>query len=204
MELWSEVITDKSWQVLQELKKSTDFILIGGWAIYLLTRSMKSKDIDIVVDFDGLSELKKIGLRKNEKLKKYEMEIEGVDIDIYLYHYSKIAIPPQEVAKEIIFAEGFKIPRPEVLLILKQQAEMARGHSVKGQKDRIDMISLMMKTPIDPSRYMRLLKKFGITDYSKHLRKIISTSSKEFEYVGIKNPREIKKIKKNLLNSMKF
>ena len=51
MEYWNELITQKSWDVLQKLKK-INFVLIGGWASYLWTSSHKSKDIDIIVDFN--------------------------------------------------------------------------------------------------------------------------------------------------------
>ena len=56
MEFWNEIITDKSFKVLQELKKRFKFVLIGGWAIFILTKSIKSKDIDIIVDFETLAQ----------------------------------------------------------------------------------------------------------------------------------------------------
>jgi hypothetical protein len=36
-EFYHDLITEKSLKVLQDLKKKFDFILIGGWAIYLYT-----------------------------------------------------------------------------------------------------------------------------------------------------------------------
>ena len=48
-EFWNSLLTEKSWEILQELRKNYDFILIGGWAVYLLTKQKKSKDIDIVI-----------------------------------------------------------------------------------------------------------------------------------------------------------
>jgi len=47
-EFWNSFLTEKSWEILQKLKKQHKFILIGGWAIYLLTNQQKSKDIDII------------------------------------------------------------------------------------------------------------------------------------------------------------
>lgn len=199
MELWSEAITDRSWSLLQELRKSVDFVLIGGWAVYLLTKTMKSKDIDIIVDFENLSKLKDFGIRKNDKLKKYEADLDGMDVDIYVPHYSRLPIPPEEIVKETNFVEGFNLPKPEVLMILKQQAEIARRNTVKGQKDRIDIIALLTGTSFDFAVYKSLLEKFRLSDYLKHLRKIVSASSEEFEYFGIRNPREVKKLKKRLL-----
>lgn len=41
MRFWNDAIIEKSWDVLQTLKKRYDFILIGGWAVYLYTNAMK-------------------------------------------------------------------------------------------------------------------------------------------------------------------
>ena len=51
MEFWNDPIIDKSHRLLMDMKKSFDFVLIGGWATYLYTGAIKSKDIDIIVDF---------------------------------------------------------------------------------------------------------------------------------------------------------
>ena len=42
MDFWNDIATDNSWKVLIRLRKELDFVLIGGWACYLLTRSIKS------------------------------------------------------------------------------------------------------------------------------------------------------------------
>ena len=46
------------------------FILIGGWAVWLYTHQLKSKDIDLLVKFDTLEKLRyDFPLTKNERLK---------------------------------------------------------------------------------------------------------------------------------------
>src|SRR3989304_5263640 len=45
MAYYHELVTQKSWEELQKLKKLVDFVLIGGWATYLYTKGLKSKDI---------------------------------------------------------------------------------------------------------------------------------------------------------------
>ena len=70
-DFWNSLLTEKSWNILQELKKEKKFILIGGWATYLLTEQQKSKDIDIVVSIEQLQKFKHNELNKNDKLKKY-------------------------------------------------------------------------------------------------------------------------------------
>ena len=72
MEFWPELLTKASWERLVLLKKEFKFILIGGWAAYLHTGLHKSKDIDIIVDYDVLKKLEqKYDLIKNNNLKKY-------------------------------------------------------------------------------------------------------------------------------------
>ena len=200
MEFWNDMATDKSWQALLKISKQFKFILIGGWACYLHTKTIKSKDIDLIADFDCLEEIKKnFALRKNDRLKKYETIVDDVSVDIYVPFYSKFAIDLKEMEKNSEKIEGFTVPKPEILLILKQQAEFAREKSTKGQKDRVDILNILMKSRPDMKKYKKLLEKYNLQEYSKRLKKIIITAKKEFEYLGIANPREIKLQKKKLI-----
>jgi hypothetical protein len=203
MEFWSDIAVDKSFKILQELRKEFDFILIGGWAVYFLTKALKSKDIDVIVDFEELTKLKiKVGIQKNEFLKKYEAKVEGVSIDVYVPYYSEFAIPPEEIVKNTVRIENFRIPKPEILLILKQQAELQRRNSVKGQKDRVDILCLAMSGRVNWKNYKELLKKFGLEEYEKEFKEIIRAARIEFEYLGIVNLREVKKIKESILRQI--
>jgi len=203
MEFWSDIAVDKSFKILQELRKEFNFILIGGWAVYFLTKALKSKDIDVIVDFEELTKLKiKVGIQKNEFLKKYEAKVEGVSIDVYVPYYSEFAIPPEEIVKNTVRIENFRIPKPEILLILKQQAELQRRNSVKGQKDRVDILCLAMSGRVNWKNYKELLKKFGLEEYEKEFKEIIRAARIEFEYLGIVNLREVKKIKESILRQI--
>ncbi|OGG12415.1 hypothetical protein A2875_01435 [Candidatus Gottesmanbacteria bacterium RIFCSPHIGHO2_01_FULL_46_14] len=67
-------VTQKSWNFLCGLVKRYSFVLIGGWAVWLYTHALKSKDIDIVVTRADLGKLgKDFPLIKNARLKKYEI-----------------------------------------------------------------------------------------------------------------------------------
>ena len=84
MDYYHNLITEKSWKKLQELKRQHRFILIGGWAVYLYAKMQKSKDIDIICDYEELEKLRsKYDLIKNDRLKKYEIHAGEFDIDIY-------------------------------------------------------------------------------------------------------------------------
>lgn len=65
MQFWHDNITEKSFLTLLAMRNKINFILIGGWAVYFYTKKMKSKDIDIILDYEELGKLK-----KNMKSKK--------------------------------------------------------------------------------------------------------------------------------------
>jgi len=197
MDYWNNILTKKSWEILLKLKgKKFDFILIGGWAAFLWTNLHKSKDIDIVIkDYKDMDFLKKnYNLIKNDHLKKYEIKIEEIDVDIYVPFYSKLTIPCEDIKKYKTKIQGFDVVKPEILLILKQGAEKDRENSVKGEKDRIDIITLVFYADIDFKEYFNLLKHYRLEEYYKRLKNIIN-NFKEIKYLNI-NPRQFK-IKKN-------
>jgi len=70
---------------------------------YLHTFTLKSKDIDITTNLETLHYLsKKYHLKKNESLKKYEINKDGISIDIYVEHYSKLCIDIKKIIKNYI------------------------------------------------------------------------------------------------------
>lgn len=204
MEFWNDVSTDRSWEVLIQMGKKFNFILIGGWACYLLTKTLKSKDIDIIVDFEVLEKLRQeFHVKKTDFLRKYETRIEGISIDIYIPHYSKFPLPAEAIGKNLTEIEGFRVPKPEILLILKQQAEIDRSHSIKGQKDRADILNILIRSHINLDNYKKLVKKHNLSNFKKRLQQIISESVKEFKYLGISDPGKIKRIKSRLTQELR-
>jgi hypothetical protein len=115
--------------------------------------------------------------------------------------YSKFPVPAEELQKtrEV---EGFRLPRPEVLLILKQNAELERKDSVKGQKDRVDIINLLISSGIEIPLYKDILKKCGLIHYMDRLRKIVMESRKEYTYLGIMDLRKVRLLKEKLLKQL--
>lgn len=153
MAYWHDLVTQKSWTVLTQLK-SFQFTLIGGWAVFLYTQTLKSKDIDLIVDYDELGQLQqKLDVTKNERLKKYEAKIEEVDIDIYTPHYSNPGVAAEVVLKQTNTIDNFTVARLEVLLVLKQHAFSQRMGSAKGEKDRLDIASLLRVNTFDWAYY---------------------------------------------------
>ncbi|MDI6738122.1 MAG: hypothetical protein QME12_06440 [Nanoarchaeota archaeon] len=203
-EFWNSALTEKSLNILQSLKKRPfEFVVIGGWAAYLWTKAHKSKDIDILLkNFEDMKYLKEhYVLKKNDNLKKYEIKIEEIDIDIYVPFYSKLALPVEECLKHTARIDGIEVVSPEVLLILKQGAEIERKDSVKGAKDRIDVMALLIYSPVDFRKYSELIKANKLESYFQRLKEI-TNSFKEIEYIGL-NPREFKLKKQEILEKLK-
>ncbi len=196
MDYWHNQVTGQSWQVLQQLK--FPFVLIGGWAVYLWTGGAKSKDIDIIVDIQTLSALKGEGLRKNSHLKKYEIRKGDIDIDIYVPWYSTLGIPLNTLRTTSI--QGFTVPAVEELLILKQVAEQARAPSEKGEKDRIDLMSLLCTCTVDFLRYRQLLATHQLGLLPRLLR--IVRSFQDFRYLGL-TPAQLKHKKQELAEQLR-
>lgn len=171
-EFWNEILTKASWEMLQELSKKQEFVLIGGWAVFLWTGRLKSKDIDVVVDFKTLEKMRQeFALVKNERLRKYEVSFEKFDIDIYVPFYSRLALPLDALKSTKL--QGIRTVSAEELLILKQAAERARRGSVKARKDAIDILALLVYSGLDLKRYAALLRKHKLEDYAEELGKVV-------------------------------
>lgn len=184
VELWRDEAVERSWEVLRRLHGFADFVSIGGWGVYLWTRKLKSRDIDIYIDQDNFYELQRRALelgflvKRNPRLKKFEAVIEGVEVDIYTPFMCNLAVPCLDVFREGLVSniEGFKVAAPEVLLLLKAQAAGERWSSEKGLKDRVDIVSLLAFVDLKPGLLKRLLKKY---DSKKSLRKTIGRTLRE-------------------------
>ena len=150
MEFYHDTVTDKSFAFLQELQRAYSFILIGGWAVFLYTNALKSKDIDIIVAYDGLGKLKHdFTVHKNERLKKYEIKTGEFDVDIYVPHYSDLGIGAETVMEATNSRSGFTVPKLEMLFSLKLHAWKQRRGTIKGRKDELDLFSLAFLPEFD-------------------------------------------------------
>lgn len=201
--MWNEAVAEKSWKVLFELRKKHSFVLMGGWAVYLYSEALRSVDIDIAVDFGALGALRtELNLKKNERLRKYEGLFEGISIDIYLPYYSQFAVPLEDVIESAVPLEGFTVPLCEDLLILKQEAQIERGGSVKGLKDRVDILSLLHSGKVDLEGYLKRLRQYHLESYLRDLRGVVSRSREEYGYL-FKNPRSAKLFRTKMLERLR-
>lgn len=184
VELWRDEAIERSWRVLRRLHELVDFVSIGGWGVYFWARKLKSRDIDIYMDQENFYRLQAEALKagfttkRNPRLKKFEVLIEGVEVDIYTPFMCNLVIPCLDVFREGMLSniEGFKVAAPEVLLLLKAQAAGERWGSERGVKDRADIISLLAFVDLKHDLLKKLLKKY---DPGKSLLKTIKRTLRE-------------------------
>jgi hypothetical protein len=202
MSFYHNLITQKSWEELKNLKRTLDFVLIGGWAIYLYTKALKSKDIDILIEYEELGKLKKLySVAKNERLKKYEAVKEEIQIDIYLPYYSLIGIPVEDLIKETTSLESFTVLKKEWLFTTKLYALSKRARSGKGEKDLLDLISLYING-FDRKKVLKIINKYKLEDC---LDSFVGILNERTEAQGLNlNRHNYKKLKVNILKDFRL
>ncbi|MEW5996958.1 MAG: hypothetical protein AB1657_05185 [Candidatus Micrarchaeota archaeon] len=100
-------------------------------------------------------------------------------------------------------AQGMRVPSPEALVILKQGAEIGRRGSIKGRKDIIDIITILLHSSFSLKKYQELATKYGLKGFEEELEKeVLLFSTKDLEYIGI-NLNEFAKWKRNFLKELK-
>lgn len=195
---YQDIFTEKSRQTLNELKRKTEFILIGGWAVYLYTKALKSKDIDLIADYKQLDYFKKeFEVVRNDRLKKYEVKLSGIDIDIYLPFYSNLGIPVEELIKYTTKIDTFRVLRKELLLLTKLYAFNSRRATVKGQKDAVDIFALVFLEDFDFVFYEEIIKKFKLELLNRELKSLL-VKSKQVPELDL-NPHFFKKKRDSIL-----
>lgn len=164
MAYYHDLVTEKSWRELQALRQQHDFVLLGGWAVYLYAQTLKSKDIDIIVGYDQLPRLQTTyGLTKNDRLKKYQASRGEVEIDIYVPHYSELGIPVAELMQHTRSLAGFTVVALDYLIALKIYTLAQRGRSAKGKKDFLDILSLFQVGQADSKQVQTLLEQYHLS-----------------------------------------
>ncbi len=202
-------VVERSWRVLGELKSFADFVLIGGWGVYLWTRRLKSRDIDVYVDQESFyrlqSELTQKGyaLKRNVRLMKFEALIGDVEVDIYTPFVSRLVIPCLDVfaRKWYSVVDSFKVAFPEVLLLLKAQAAQERWHAEKGLKDRVDIISLLEFADVKRDVLEQMLIEYDTRHVLREIiKKAISESRIEYKFLGLAYEKDGVQLKKTYEN----
>jgi hypothetical protein len=207
--MWRDEVVERSWHVLGELEGFADFVLIGGWGVYLWTRKLKSRDIDVYIDQENFyklqSELTEKGyaLKRNVRLKKFEALISDVEVDIYTPFISRLVIPCLDVFDRKLYSviDGFKVAIPEVLLLLKAQAAQDRWHAEKGLKDRVDIISLLKFADVKRDVLEQMLREYDTQHTLRDaIKRAVSESRIEYKFLGLAYEKDGVQLKKSYEN----
>jgi hypothetical protein len=207
--MWRDETTEKSWQVLNELRNLADFVLIGGWAVYLWTKKLKSRDIDLCIDQENFYKLQQELLQRNHalnrniRLMKFEAIIDTVEIDIYTPFISKLIVPCLDILNNNLYSsiDLFKVAQPEALLLLKAQAAQQRWHSEKGIKDRVDIISLIKSSDIKKDTLIQILEKYDQENKLRNtIKRTISESRTEYRLLNLTYEKDGVQFKKQYEN----
>ncbi len=210
--MWRDEQIERSWRVLDDLHGLVDFVLIGGWGVYFWTRKLKSRDIDLYIDQENFYKLQAkaiergFTLKRNPRLKKFEMLIGGVETDIYTPFLCNLVVPSEDVFKKRLFSvvEGFKVALPEVLLLLKAQAARERWHAEKGMKDRADLISLLAFADLKFDYLKGLLEKYDANgSLIDAIKKSLRESRVEYKFLGLTYEKDGVKLRKLLDEKLK-
>lgn len=187
------------WSIVADLNRLCDgqAVFIGGIAVQALTTKLGAAhglppevthDVDVSVTLAASGTLREQGLlTPNKRLKKAQIVVDDVDVDIYIEHKSGLRFDYTELAT---YAEPFTIGKAvEVqiasighLILLKIDALLARASSAHGAKDRRDLAKLLVMgsdrdediqivvgaaTGSDISAMQRVLKSTAFTEITR-------------------------------------
>lgn len=144
----------KVWSSMLELSEGfDDFILIGGVAVYLhLTNRLPdagyaiefSHDVDAYISLADFSDMRDIYVvTPNKRLNKQQVNIGTTEVDLYVEHNHRLAIPYGEMQAHQTQYGKIKVACLEHLLILKSDAAQDRWGTEKGDKDARDVARIV-------------------------------------------------------------
>lgn len=147
---------DQHWEHLLSISRDLtleypDAIFIGGIAVFqhavrvnaLLAES--SHDADLYLSLVGKSTMRdQYEVSRNDRLGKDSVLIEGEDIDLYVERQHRLAVSYDEVSAHATELDGIRVAALEHLLVLKVDAAISRGRSVKGEKDLRDLSRVLV------------------------------------------------------------
>ena len=205
--MWRDDIVDRSWTVLAHLRELSNFILIGGWAVYFWTRKLKSRDVDLCINQDNFyrlqSELQKenVYVSRNPRLRKYEAKLGDVEVDIYTPFQSNLIIPVASLFDKRWYTsiEAHDVALPEVLLFLKSQVTKERWASEKGVKDRVDLLALLLYSHWRPEFLKQLARNFDPKmEILSVLARTVKESRVEYTYLDARYEREGRRLRETV------
>lgn len=154
---------------IQEISEITDTrtIVIGDIATYLssvqnqFNMELLEDDYDrkLLIDIVNLKDLTDYygGYDENKHLNQYELEIDGLDYDLYLDHHHSLLFSYEELFKHSQLILDIRVPAIEHLLKLKLIAYENHKQSIKCEKYKHDIIKLLCFSDIKNQPNVKIL-----------------------------------------------
>jgi len=126
-----------------------DAVFIGGVAVYYHAQHLgpafaeTSHDADFCLSIAGKAEMRdRYEMVRNERLGKDSLILEGEDLDVYVEHQNRLAVPYAAIRGYAQEIKGVRVAALEHLLALKLDAAIDRQGTAKGDKDLRDLIRI--------------------------------------------------------------
>jgi len=163
MQFWNEEQTKKSRELLNMLASSVDFVLIGGWAVYMYIRQQMSLDVDLAITYNSLEYFRKYGINDYKGMKVKCSIVNGVYVDLFIEDFSDKDLPVHvsTILKEYNIIEGIKVVDKELLLLLKLWGYF-RADEQKIRKDMLDVLGLMLYGDIDLKKFKAYIDEYKV------------------------------------------
>jgi hypothetical protein len=205
-QFWNRENTEKSLALLGRLSKEIDFVLIGGWAVYMHTKAQRSEDVDIAIGYDSLSYFSKYGIEEYEGLHIKHTNVEGTVVDLFIEEYADpdLPMPVRDILGNYDTVTGIRVASSEVLVLLKLWGYF-RPDEVKRRKDIIDVVSLLFYANMDLEVVRRYISRYRIErrkstdamleylDTGETLWEFITDTKEEYARLKERAKRDIKK-----------
>jgi len=165
VQFWNEEQTKKSRELLNTLAGSIDFVLIGGWAVYMYVRQQMSLDVDMAIAYSSLEYFRKYGMNDYKGIKAKYSVVNGVYVDLFIEDFSDkdLPVPVSTILKEYNTIEGIKVANKELLLLLKLW-EYFRADEQKIRKDMLDVLGLMLYGDIDLKKFKAYIDAYKVPE----------------------------------------
>jgi hypothetical protein len=151
------------------VREFPDAVLLGGWATFIRTGVAKSHDIDVIVDhatLDRLGAKYELSASRHIGGQKFEVKLEGVAVDVYPVYQSKLGrrlkVPVEVLLNQSEKVDGVRVLKAEAQFVAKMAGLLDRPDSLPGEKDRLEMWSLLNTgAELDFKLVARLLSEAG-------------------------------------------
>lgn len=137
-------------EITQTYPESATFI--GGMAVWahcnqnnLSRYAAMTHDGDFVIGLEEFGDLKELEvISRNSRLDKHEFKKNDFSFDVYAQYQNSLSVPVEEIISQSEVLDGARLADLGHLLKLKAAAAIDRKQSAKGEKDKDDLVRILL------------------------------------------------------------